>query len=53
MDRPCGEASSASTTCCTSFRVGNAQSFSSVYPWQESFARILAGLGAAARASPR
>ena len=28
-------------------------SFSSVYPWQETFARILAGLGAAARASPR
>ena len=27
--------------------------FSSVYPWQESFARILARLGAASRASPR
>ena len=28
-------------------------SFSSVYPWQESFARIVARLDAAARASPR
>ena len=27
--------------------------FSSVYPWQESFALILARLGAASRASPR
>ena len=28
-------------------------SFSSVYPWQEPFARIVARLEAAARASPR